>query len=224
MARARRGGLLRTIGRAAKATSCESEGDPVAILTTMLAAFGNAAGNGPHVRIGAQRHPARIFPCHVGITARGRKGQAFSDGIALIRLADPAWYDEAFTSGLGSGEGLLEKLARIQKARKPLLVCARALVYEPEFARLSAVAERNGSTLSPILRDSFDRDRMEIATRQNAIVVDRAHVTIVAQSTPDSSSAASRPRNSPTASQTASCSLQSSGRSLPLAARCKTIK
>ena len=173
------------IGRAAKAISCQSEGDPVAILTTMLAAFGNAVGNGAHVRIGDQRHPARIFPCHVGQTARGRKGQAFTDGVSVIKRAAPEWYDEAFTNGLGSGEGLLEKLAGVQRSHGPSGVSARALVYEPEIARLSAVAGRDGSTLSAIIRDCFDRDRLGLVTRKNPITVNNAHVTMITQSTPD---------------------------------------
>ncbi|MDE2572144.1 MAG: hypothetical protein KGM44_06430 [bacterium] len=176
--------LYGLVGDVTRVIGGESEGDPAAILTTFLACFGAAVGLGPHVRIGAIRHPARIFVAHMGATGSGRKGQAFGDGSLLIEEAEPEWWAATFTSGLASGEGLIAKLApRDDAAPEPH--GHAAMVYEPEFARLLAAASRDGSTLSAVVRDAWDRSRLEVRTRKEPLVADQAHVSIIAQITPE---------------------------------------
>jgi hypothetical protein len=176
------GEVVRTIGP-------QSEGDPVAILTTFLAAFGNAVGDGPCVQITSIRHHANISVVHVGETAQARKGQGFHDGIFVMREADPKWFESARTNGLGSGEGLLQKLAELEKGNGETPAATRsaprALVHEPELSRLLKVASRDGSTLSEIIRAAWDSGRLEQRVRKNSIVVERSHVSLVGQITAD---------------------------------------
>lgn len=42
----------------------------------------------------------------------------------------------------------------------------RLLVYEPEYESLLNVAQRSGSTLSPVLRQAWDGNRLESRTRR----------------------------------------------------------
>jgi hypothetical protein len=183
----------------------QSEGDEVAILTTFLSAYGNAVGLGPHIQISGVTHRARLNCVHVGPTAQGRKGQAYHDAMYVLREAAPDWYDAAIVSGLGSGEGLLQRLGDGDGTGGPARgagdpapdsivtlsqICdpaigRRAFVYEPEFARLLSVAGREGATLSPIIRDAWDQTRLELRVRKSPIVVHDAHVSVIAQITPE---------------------------------------
>jgi len=174
------------VGDVLRVIEPRSEGDPAAILTTLLAAFGNAVGSGPHVKIGAVRHRANLFVAHVGETAQGRKGQAYRDGIHIVKVADEDWHDAALVSGLGSGEGLLSKLQDDSKrntAGSHDLRSPCAFLYEPELARILTVASRDGSTVSMILREAWDQTRLELRVRSSPIVVRGAHVSAIAQIT-----------------------------------------
>jgi hypothetical protein len=53
----------------------------------------------------------------------------------------------------------------------------RLLVSEPEFARILKVCQRDGSTLSPVLRTAWDSPVLEVATKS---APDRATKTLVA--------------------------------------------
>jgi hypothetical protein len=84
-----------------------TEADPAAVLLSFLAAFANAAGNGPHCRVGAERHELRIWPVCVGTTSKGRKGTSWAPVRALMERAASEWSEAHITSGLSSGEGLI---------------------------------------------------------------------------------------------------------------------
>src|SRR5262249_14280469 len=87
-----------------------TEADPAAVLLTFLTMFGNAVGDGPHVRVGGVRHPARLFSTIAGKTAVSRKGQGYADAGRCFEHADPFWWERSRISGLGSGEGLINAL------------------------------------------------------------------------------------------------------------------
>jgi hypothetical protein len=156
-----------------------TEADPAALLVTFLALFGNAVGAGPHVRVGAAQHPARLFACLVGDTARARKGQSFAEVGSLFALADPEWWDAARAGGLTSGEGIIARVRDDDQHH----IEKRAHFYEPEFARTLAAAARDGSTLSPVLRDAWDSGRLAVTTRKDPLVATGAHIGVVAHVT-----------------------------------------
>lgn len=154
----------------------DTEADPVALLLTFLAAFGSAVGHGPHAVADAARHPARLFTVLVGKTARSRKGTSWRQVAEMMRYADPDWYAERVMGGLSSGEGLIAAVADDEEAKR---ADKRLLVHEPEFARVLKVASRDGSILSPILRDLWDRGEARVMTRANPLRASDAHVSIV---------------------------------------------
>jgi hypothetical protein len=59
----------------------------------------------------------------------------------------------------------------------------RRLVLEPEFTRLLAVAGRQGSTLSHLIREAWDGNPLRNRTKQNPMVATGAHVSVLAHVT-----------------------------------------
>ena len=134
------------LGAIVRAISPHTEADPIGLLGSGLAIFGALAG-GNSVFHQSGQHKANIFVCLVGETALGRKGTAFSVMNAVFRAIQPDWTQKLIT-GLGSGEGLLTYLKDNPDPR--------GLVYEGEFASLLTAMTREGSTLSPTIRNAWD--------------------------------------------------------------------
>jgi hypothetical protein len=165
------------IGGAVRMLSPETEADPAAVLVNLLVMFGNAVGSGPHVRVGGDVHAARLFAAVVGKSARARKGQASSLARWLMTTVDPAW-SERVLGGFGSGEALVDAV-RDPSGDDEGAPDHRALVREGEFARILHVIERDGSTLSPIIRDAWDGSRLAVRTRKSTIVATGAHIGVI---------------------------------------------
>jgi hypothetical protein len=171
------------IGEVVDALAPETEADPVAILVNLLTMFGNAVGAGPHVPIGGDIHTARLFAAVVGETARARKGTASSLARKVMVEVDPEW-SSRILSGFGSGEAVVDAV-RDATEDDPGAGDHRLLVREGEFARILKVAERDGSTLSPIIRDAWDGSRLAVRTRKSTIVASGAHVSVLGDITLD---------------------------------------
>lgn len=165
-------------GKVVRAIEPHSEADPAGLLLTFLAFFGSAVGRGPHAMADGSRHPARLNVALVGDTSRSRKGTSAARIRSVFELADPVWAAERIMSGFGSGEVLVDTVGdREDNTDK------RLLVLEGEFVRILAVAAREGSTLSAIIRDAWDKDRLAARSRQHNVVATGAHVSFVAHIT-----------------------------------------
>jgi len=159
-------------GEIVAAIGPHTEADPVALLLTLLTGFGAAVGRGPHALADGAEHPGRLFTVLVGDTAKARKGTSWAQTRRLLAAADPAFTEDRILGGFGSGEALVDGLA--ESADK------RLLVIEPEWARLLAVGRRDGSTISPLLRQAWDGDRLAIRSRGAGVVTaDGAHVALL---------------------------------------------
>jgi hypothetical protein len=84
-----------------------TESDPVALLSSLLAAFGNAIGRGAFFRVGADIHHLKLNVALVGDTSKGRKGMSRRYVQDLMGSADKQWTEERWLHGLSSGEGLI---------------------------------------------------------------------------------------------------------------------
>jgi hypothetical protein len=169
-------------GDAVRLLEPHTEADPAGLLVCLLAAFGNAVGPGPHAIADAAAHPARLNAVLVGETARSRKGTAQANVDQVMALADPGWFANHLPGGLGSGEGLI---ATVSDANEETAPDKRVLVIEPEFARVLAVAGREGNTLSAILRQAWDSGSLRVVTRKNPLAASGAHISVVAHITID---------------------------------------
>lgn len=156
-----------------------TEADPAALVANFLSIFGLMTGNPTGERPAAvaedAAHPPRLFVLIVGDSARSRKSSALSRVLNLMSLVDRDFIATRLLTGYGSGEALIDDVA--ESADK------RLLVAENEFTRILTVVQRDGSVLSPILRQAYDGDRLSVRTRKKRVVADEAHVAIIANTT-----------------------------------------
>lgn len=152
-----------------------TEADPVAILGSLLAAVGACMGHWRTIYQGSTQ-AANLFVALVGDSSTGRKGTAASIARDVMTAAYPAW-DKLVVAGLGSGEGLIGHLKRVEETEH------RALVLESEFGRLLTVMAREGSTLSPVVRDAWDGAPMGRFLAREQSLVTWHHVAIAAHVT-----------------------------------------
>lgn len=165
------------VGDIVRAVAPVTEADPVGILASLLTIAGGCMGRWSALFQGSNHGP-NIFTVLVGDSSVGRKGTAGSIAREVMGLAYPEW-QKLIVSGLGSGEGLVGHLKAVEQTEH------RAIVLESEFGRLLTVMAREGSTLSPIVRDAWDGVPMGrfLAREQSLVtwhhVAISAHVTTV---------------------------------------------
>ena len=166
-----------------------TEADRVAVLVNLLCAFGNAIGRGAYKRIGADVHHLRIYAALVGQTSKARKGTSWGYVRQLMQEADPLWATDHVQNGLSSGEGLIHAVRdRVSKENKKTgetdvvdegITDKRLLVVEPELASTLKVMARDGNTLSPVVRQAWDGDLLQVMTRNSPSKATGAHVSIL---------------------------------------------
>jgi hypothetical protein len=189
------GELVRTLEPA-------SEADPVALMVQFLAGFGSVIGRSTYFKVEGDRHYANEFFCLVGQTSRGRKGTSWGRIRPLFAALDPVWDDGHIQTGLSSGEGVvwavrdpITKAERTKERGKsiryemvqadPGVKDKRLFVHEPEFANVLRQIERQGNTLSAVLRLAWDSGRLQTLTKNNAAKATDAHIALVGHITAD---------------------------------------
>jgi len=182
-----RHGLL---GRLLDAIEPHSEADPAALLAHALAAIAALLGANVYALAGDAQHPARFNVAIVGETSRGRKGSAARPVERVLRLADSS-FSEHQAEGLSSGEGLIWRVRdAIHKSDGTVIeknvVDKRLLVTESEFASTLRVLQRDGNTLSAVVRRAWDSsEQLSTLTKNSQARSTGAHINIVAHVTRD---------------------------------------
>jgi hypothetical protein len=175
-------------GEIVSAMEPHTEADPVALLGSLLCAFGNAIGWGAHFRVGADVHHLNLFCALVGESSKARKGMSWNYVEGLMGAVDMEWTAERVASGLASGEGLIyhvrDRVERENKDGKRELVDEgvgdkRLLAYEAELAGLLKVMSRDGNTLSPVIRQAWDGGRLRTLTKNNPTKATDAHISLI---------------------------------------------
>ncbi len=174
-----------------------TEADPVALLTTFLTAFGNAAGRGPHAMVsGATRHGINLFAGIVGRSGKGRKGSGLDLALMPIREGDPAWAADRLASGLASGEGIVHAIRDPIVKNEPIregknivdyapvvvdegVADKRLLVVESELGAALRACRREQSTLSPMLRLAWDGGKLRTLSKNSPEVATDPHVSLI---------------------------------------------
>ncbi len=180
-----------------------TEADPVALLAQLHAAFGSVIGRNPHFIAEADYHGLNLFAVLVGDTSKGRKGSSWGQVRRIFHGIDETWADGRVLSGLSSGEGLIWAVRDEITKQEPIRDKGRAtgeyqtvvvdpgvddkrlFVLEPEFASTIRVLERDGSTLSPVIRQAWDTGNLRTMTKNNPARATGAHISIVAHITRD---------------------------------------
>jgi hypothetical protein len=175
-------------GQVVETVDPHTEGDPVAVLASILTMFGNAAGRGPFVEIGATKHRLNLFVGIVGETAKGRKGSATDPVENIMHAADRRWAESRIASGLSSGEGLLNEIRDPVEARDkdgsmktidPGVSDKRLLVSEGELSQGLQSIKRDGNSLSPILRNLWDGKNVRTLVKHSPLKSTNPHVSIL---------------------------------------------
>jgi hypothetical protein len=177
-----------------------SEADPVGLLLHTLIGAGVMIGAQPHVLVEHAPHCARTNALLVGVTAGGRKGTAWSAPRYLFSKIDDSFISKRVKSGLSSGEGLIFQVRDPRNEKEPIREGGkrtgdiigyrdlltdpgepdkRLLLIESEFASALTVMEREGNTLSPVLRDMWDHGSLSPLTKKDPIVATGAHAAVI---------------------------------------------
>ena len=184
------------IGELATLATRDSEADPLAVMASMLAAGAAVFGRNRFMRVGDTPHHARLMTALVGATARGRKGTSWGPVERVIESAQNVLQKSStlsFPSGLSlqistgplsSGEGLIEAI-RDQRDDEDEggTKDKRLLVVEGELGAALRACQRQGNTLSSLLRVAWDGSTLAPLTKRDKIVATNPHVCIVAHIT-----------------------------------------
>jgi hypothetical protein len=158
-----------------------TESDPVAILGHTFGVFGNMIGRSAHFRVEGDRHYTNENLIIIGDTAKGRKGTAEGVVNALFTLNarySQDWKAEKVKSGLSSGEGIIYHV-RDEADKDEGIKDKRLFVREPEFGGVLRTIERNGNTLSALIRQAWDCGNLSLLTKNNPIKATDAHISII---------------------------------------------
>ena len=169
-------------GELVAALAPSTEADPVAILVQLLVAAGTMIGTGPHYQVGASRHGANEFVVLVGPSGSGRKGSSWDLVEAVLGELEPAFVARRVVSGLSSGEGLIWHLRDSEDGPAP---DPRLLVLESELASVLKAISRETNTLSPVLRNAWDRKVLQVITKHDPARASRSHVSVIGHITAD---------------------------------------
>jgi hypothetical protein len=188
-------------GDAVRVLEPVSEADPAALLFQLLVGFGNVIGPGPHFVVEADRHAANEYVVLVGRTSKARKGSSWGRVRQLLAAADPGWANERVQGGLVSGEGAVwsirdpiikrERVRESSPARyeeveaDPGVQDKRLLALEAEFASVLVVGQRQGSTVSTVLRQAWDSGSLRTMAKNNPARATGAHVSLIGHVTAD---------------------------------------
>jgi hypothetical protein len=185
--------LVGVAGRIVEAACERSEADPAGVLASVLAWFGASAGTGPHVMVGDTRHYPRLFFFKVGASSKARKGTSEDPPKRIFRAAEAL---EVFGSRrtplilspgpLSTGEGLVravrdpsDELDDDGQPTDPGVTDKRLLVIEGELGAPLKAAQREGNTLSAILRMAWDSGDIAPLTKSNRIRASGAHINLI---------------------------------------------
>ena len=181
-------------GEIVKTIEPHSESAPVALLSNFITAFGNIIGAGTWFTVGADIHPCKLFCVFVGDTAKGRKGTSWMPIFKLFEKVEPEWTSDRIQTGLSSGEGLIwhvrDEIYKEVSDKKTGLTNdvlvdegisdKRLLIIEGEFSQTLKVLRREGNTLSPVLRNSWDSGKLQLLTKNSPVKATGTHISIIA--------------------------------------------
>ncbi len=172
-----------------------TEADPVAVLIHVLAVFGVAVGREPHMVVDGSRHGTNEFAVTVGASGKARKGTAEARAKETFFLADSEFMGKRVKGGLSSGEGLIYQVRDpvetfnprdgLWSVSDPGEEDKRLLALEQEFGGVLRAIERDGNTLSAILRMAWDGSKLSPLTKGNRIEASNAHIGMVGHITKD---------------------------------------
>jgi len=161
-----------------------TEADPVALLGNFLVGTGVLFGREAYAVADGRKHYPVESLLVVGQTGSGRKGTATGRVMPILEAVEQD-FSSRVLSGLSSGEGLIKGISPAEGAIELPGDVRRFLALLPEFASLLTVMKREGNTLSAILREAWDCNRLRVLTRKEPLDVDDVNLSVIAHVTPE---------------------------------------
>jgi hypothetical protein len=180
------------LGEMLKAISPQTEADPSGILLGWLTCFGNIVGRGAWVTVGPRLHHPALYVGIVGKTSDA-KGDSWAASLWPFKQLEPAWASSCIAHGVGSGEGLLDRIADAQtvidkKGNAQVIPGApdkRCLLRLSELSQCFKKGRRENSTLSEYLREGWDGEPIHLPNRKgNALSASDYAVSVYGDVTP----------------------------------------
>lgn len=174
------------IGEFVRRLEPHTESDPMAILVQTLVGLGNLMGRTAYFMVEADRHYCNLNAATVGNSSKARKGTSWGQVNRLLRQVDPTW--PRSTSGLSTGEGLIYAVRDpitetddngAEELVDPGVLDKRFLALESEFGRTLQCSNREGNTLSAVVRQAFDTGDLRVATKGSPQMATGAHISII---------------------------------------------
>ncbi len=159
------------LGAAVKSIETYTEADPVGILGCLMAECSALIGRGPALNVSGLHVSARLFIMLVGPTSEGRKGTAGDNARTIVTMSGVERPAGFLQRGFASGESVVENLATLEDRR--------AMFRQDEMAGLLVAMNREGSTLSAVIRDLWDGVTIAHTTVAGHKEVEDAHVSVL---------------------------------------------
>jgi hypothetical protein len=180
-------------GEVVKAFEPYTEADNVAILMSFLTTFGNYIGKDVFTKVSADTHSTNLFTLLIGDTAKARKGTSWGPIRELFSRLDEFYMQEKCIGGLSSGEFLVksirdpkfsqefdeEKGYFVDKVVDAGVSDKRLLVIESEFASVLNKMQKEGNTLSTMIRQAWDGYKLENSSISNPYKATKPHISII---------------------------------------------
>lgn len=196
------------LGEVVRLCTDKSEAVPIAVAAHALAWFSALVGPTRFLQIGDERRRLNDFYLLIGPSASGkgvseygpkaifkrveeRMQEYFSDAWQKGQTEGIAEYPklDVHDGGLSSGEGLAaakaDSLKPSEKGESPIQVPdKRFLIIESEFGNVLNMAERQGNTLSHVLRNGFDGKTIRPLTKRDRVCCTDPYFVLVGNITP----------------------------------------
>jgi len=182
-------------GDIVRAIEPHTEADPVALLMQILTFLGNCIGRTAYYTVEADNHYMALNSVLVGESSKARKGTSSGHIRRLFQTIDEHWETFCIKRGLSSGEGVIWEVhdevtkwsEREQNYRiiEPAIEDKRRCILESEFASVLRVIEREGNTLSPVIRQAWDGGILSTMTKNSPAQATGSHISVVGHITSD---------------------------------------
>jgi len=142
-------------------------------------------GRNPYVVTERDHQHVNLFGVVVGESSRGRKGASWGHIRFLLQLCDAGWESSRIMGGLASGEGVTTELKDRAEGDGGPPQDKRLLLMESEFGSVLRVMQRDGSTVSAIVRNAWDTGTLRNLANKNrdnkgvALRASDCHISII---------------------------------------------
>ena len=182
--------LYGVVGKVIQTIAPHTEADRVNLLAHLLAEF--SAIIGPEATTDIEGHPTPllVWPVIVGDSSKARKGTGATQIRKLLETAAPEWSRGHYRGSLSSGEGLVYAVRdrqvktvegegrTIEEIIDEGVTDKRLYLVQSEFASVLKMINRQGNSLSDIVREAWDGRDLCPMTKNSRIKATAPHIVI----------------------------------------------